>query len=243
VELQLGFAPTPIEVPNLTVPEPDLPSDPDSADSTRIRQVTTISPHQPVAVRPAPAAGPEPTMLRGPRMIAPEGLRPVSPESTMLRPRVQPAVPGTPTSAEPPKRRRGGLIAGIATAAVLAVVATIVIVNIVGTPPEDAAEPLDPTGTALAPPDYPPTPVAVGTPSVGADGTSIVFTWENPDPQDEDEFVWQRTDGAHAGDGRFDTSETNTVVADVAPGSVVCISVWVARDGELSVEPLNLCSS
>jgi hypothetical protein len=79
-----------------------------------------------------------------------------------------------------------------------------------------------------------------GTAVASADGTSVTFTWMNPDPHKGDVFRWQRTDGAAGADQSemSSTAKTQAVVTGVAPGTNVCIDVQVLRDGHLS-DPLD----
>jgi hypothetical protein len=83
--------------------------------------------------------------------------------------------------------------------------------------------------------DTVPTPVdGLATPS--ADGTTVTFTWANPDPQDGDTF-------------RYALSENPTEIKPVAEASFtrdtaagpVCVDAYVARSGKFSVEPLTIC--
>ena len=95
VELELGYSPTGIEVPNLAVASSRPDSDgADPADETRVRQVSTI-----VAQPPAPHAAPQ---ERGPQPPPPSPVRVSSPpnaDSTRLRD-VQPVQAQTPVANE-----------------------------------------------------------------------------------------------------------------------------------------------
>ena len=66
IELELGYSPTGIEVPNLAVAAPQSTQDAgDSADETRLRPVATVV-AQPAPPRPAPQAPPAPPAPRAP---------------------------------------------------------------------------------------------------------------------------------------------------------------------------------
>lgn len=175
VELELGFAPTPIDVPNLLVEETREVDDSDEA--TRLRGVAVVD-AQPVALaRPAAPASPaaDATQLRQAPVVAdPE------PQAgmTVLRPRTMPTTPpptsagaaaapppefapppptvpppptaGTslPAPSPPPTRpRRLGLLLGIVGGAV-AVVAAIVVTAVLLSSGILAAPDPGPTSTA-----------------------------------------------------------------------------------------------
>lgn len=96
VELELGYAATTIEVPNLASVREDATDD--DADATRARSVRSVE-AQPVAPAPAPAAGDDATRARTPRQVdaqpsAPRGADKTIPdEGTVLRSAV-----GAPTA-------------------------------------------------------------------------------------------------------------------------------------------------
>ncbi|MCD2442501.1 serine/threonine protein kinase [Agromyces sp. SYSU K20354] len=76
VELELGYAATSIEVPNLATSR-EAPSDDDAADATRARSVRTVeaqsprsAPIAPVPIAPAPAHDDDRTRPRAPQQIA-----------------------------------------------------------------------------------------------------------------------------------------------------------------------------
>ncbi|MCU1514166.1 MAG: serine/threonine protein kinase [Microbacteriaceae bacterium] len=125
VELELGYAPTTIDVPNLLVEAPSRDGAADDADETQVRGVATIQ-AQPVILPPlmgakgsssplveAPPAPPsaDETQVRGAQRIeaqpvarqptAPAGVADVTPEETVVRRRVQ-AQPGEAETAPPP---------------------------------------------------------------------------------------------------------------------------------------------
>jgi len=88
VEMELGYARTELEVPNLRFDAPERPADDGGADETRVRQVATIE-AQPIAPPPAPAAPTtvDETRVRGtttidaqpPSALAPPVIAPVPP--------------------------------------------------------------------------------------------------------------------------------------------------------------------
>jgi len=138
VELELSYAATPIEVPNLTVPEAQRPAASDPADETRARLVKTIDAQAPAAapVNPAtPPPAPEAAETRMRSTLRIEAQTPVisvPPESTVVRQR--------PTAAEEtetpsvvdaaprrPRRGRGALI-GILIGLVVVIAVVIAVV-------------------------------------------------------------------------------------------------------------------
>jgi hypothetical protein len=243
VELELSYAATPIEVPNLTVPEaPRIGGDP--ADETRARPVTTVAAQAPSA--PAPIVVPTGAEAAETRMRAVPSVdpRPVPPtEHTVVRERPAPETPDSDLEAAPRRARRGmGVLIGVLVGvALIAGVITAVVwgsANL-GTASADPTEaPVDDGGPVVA--AGVPTPVD-GAVTPDASGTSFTFTWANPDPQDGDRFVWWRTDGA-GDDARHPTADPTAVVSGVPAGTNVCIDVSLVRDnGEESGQPLAVC--
>ena len=99
----------------------------------------------------------------------------------------------------------------------------------------------DPEPSATVPPVVVatvPTPQIAGQPAV--DGSTVTFTFTNPEPKDGDVFVWQisnRTDDepTHKAEGNA------VVVTDYAPGSTVCVKVSVLRSGKTSANTYETC--
>jgi hypothetical protein len=242
VELELSYAPTPLDVPGLAVASVDHVDE--GGEATRIRGVTSIPAQRSEVRRPAPpptTAQPDPN----PGDSAPAATvirRPVL-EQTVRRSPEEAVADHEPAEARPSRSRRLVIGAAIAVVVVLGGVGAAIALNPPGDAPED-----DPGDVAEADPggvDDPivastvPTPVleSVGP---GVDVDSVVFTWTNPSPVDGDGYVWQRTDGA-GDDQRRPTSEGTATVADIAAGTTVCIDVYIRRSGELSPEPLSAC--
>ena len=130
VELELSYAATPIEVPNLTVPEGPRETGGDPADETRARAVKTVIAQAPVA--PAPAApthdAGETRLRSAPRVEAQRPVRESAPpESTVIRERPLEADP-EPDAVPVAKRRGRGLLIGVLVGigTVVAVVVAVV---------------------------------------------------------------------------------------------------------------------
>ena len=252
VEMELSYAPTAIDVPNLTVLERahDAESG-DAGDATRIRGVSTVhaQPIAPPATPEAPRQGlADPTVIRRMPTVEPNAPAPAAPDHTVLRPRPAPAAAPTPdVSPDPaadapvggpaPKRKRWPILAGAAGVLVIGGVIAAAVVFA----PTDA----DPTPTPQPSSDI--ITVGVPTPEAGdvtpnADGTGFTFTWSNPDPQDGDRYIWNRSDGPNAGE-KVPTAAETVTVDGVANGSQVCIEVSLRRTtGKQSTEPLEMCN-
>lgn len=239
VELELSYSPTPIDVPNLVVPEPESRPDDDHADATRARSVTTVSAQPVIAPLPRPTAAPPVRPAASPP-IGETVVREAAPEQTVLR--SKPAAPDESASIAPQRRRPWLplLIGGAAVAIVAALVVTLSALGVFAPAADD-----DSTAAPVGGSDAPlvisvvPTPVLSGK-TLSADGTVAEFTWSNPDGEEADTYVWERTDGAGS-DQRVPTSDPIATVTGVTPGTTVCVSVYVRRGGELSAEPLEEC--
>lgn len=256
IELELSYPQTPVDVPNLVVKAPQKadPVDGPDLDETRARSISTVqaqaplpviveqspivpSAAPPVRVSPAqaPAAQVPPTLAR----FKPAA---VLPAETIIRPRTEQQV-SPPQEAAPARKSKAPLIVGllVGLAAVIAVVVTVNLIRLpvpadgrpgVGTP----GSPEDPSAISG---DVVPTPLLVNK---SIDGNLVTFTWSNPEPQDGDSFLWQRTDGPVDGRNVVPTSDPSATIADVEPGSTVCITVDIRRqNGETSANPLEEC--
>jgi hypothetical protein len=257
IELELGYAPTSIEVPNLLVDAPDRDSAHDVADETRARGAVSID-AQPVEVRPAAPSIPpaesdaDPTQLRGatridaqPPIAPPTNAGVVGPGAelpgeTIVRRREPASVPevAAPEAAAEPRSRAGRVVAWV-VGAVAAVIAIAVIVSIVVFGPPGAPNAAE-TPEASQPPvvgESVPTPELV---SKGVEGGVLLFVVSNPAPHDEDVVVWRisnrtETEALHRADGdRFD-------IPDYVEGTTVCVEVSILRSGKTSPNPLEEC--
>jgi serine/threonine protein kinase len=245
IELELGYAPTSIEVPNLLVHAPDRDDADDAADETRARGAVTIE-AQPAA--PAPASPPvvaEPprnddaTLVRGATSIVAQPAASTElPSETVVRRRepATPAAPPPPPPAPEPSRRRvvPWIVGSLAAVIAIAVAVSFIVFGPPGGP--QAGE----TPEASAPPVViasVPTPELV---SKGIEGGVLLFVVSNPDPEDEDAVVWRisnRTEGEalHRADGdRFD-------IPDYVDGTTVCVEISILRSGKTSPKPLEEC--
>jgi len=244
IELELGYAPTTIEVPNLLVEAPTRDGEGDEADETRVRSVATIDaqPAAPAApvFTPPPASAPsndDPTMVRGAKSVIAQPEAPARstelPTETVVRRRELPE-PVEPEPTEKPKRRIAPFVIG---GLALLVAAGVTLALVFGGPVTPGGA--DPSNSPSAPPvllDTVPIPQLV---SATDDGASITFTVKNPKPEDGDQVLWRlaRTDSETPHRVEGDTF----VVPGYTPGNTLCIEVSIVRSGKTSPDPLETC--
>ena len=276
VELELGYSPTGIEVPNMDIAPVLRDEDANNENETRVRSVSTINAQAPAApqaeetrvrnvtyitppVQPptiaqpaAPAATGAPvysgvseeTMVRAPRASAP-----AMPDVAIVAPVAAPPqsfepVTSTPTViADPPKSKRGLVVALISTAVVLvlggAVVAAILTsgdkVRDDGLPSGAPTSAEDPS--AIGGGEVVPQPTAgLATPS--ANGTSVTYTWANSEPMEGDSYRYARSEQPGAA---LPLDEPTVTIDGLSPGQRQCVQVYTYRSGALSA-PLEICS-
>jgi serine/threonine protein kinase len=238
VELELGYAPTTIDVPNILVDAPEREHEADDADATRARSVATIAVQTPPPIHP-PIAVPGPPEAQPSALVESTQIRPPVVEQTVMRPAAPTTVvsPETPTA---PRRRPVGVIIGVLIGLVVVagiVVAAIVLPGVVGKPsPTPSGEAAGGGGGTIDVSSVPDPTKGAATDS--ADGTSVTFTWTNPKPKAGDAFVWEQ---APSTGPPTPTDTAQAVVTGVVPGSKTCISVMVNRDGNTSPNPLQIC--
>jgi len=249
VELELGYSPTAIDVPNLLIEAPHRDGEADDDDATRARTVATIQAQPIVAARPAaPAPTPsndEATMVRGAKSVvaqpkAPERAAAPVPEETVVRRRVvpvddAPAAPVAPVKAG--NRNRLVMWGSIAAAVVIAGAVTAgIVLGGVPAPPTAATSPTPGSGGDAI------VAASIPTPSIGSivpAETTLTFTVVNPDPQDGDEFLWKRFD--RPGDQLRAITGDQIVVDGYTAGQTVCIDVSIKRGTKTSADPLQEC--
>src|SRR5690606_30962493 len=155
VELELNYAPTTIDVPNLIVDDSVRDNAPDDEDATRARGVATIQ-AQPEAFTPPPSdPHADETQVRGATRVEAQPLAPVPTETVVRKPAVaQPeaapqASPELPP--EPPRSKANRLVLWLAgSAGVLIAVAVAVSLMITGVPAPVETEPAEPGGGGAA---------------------------------------------------------------------------------------------
>lgn len=235
VEIELNYAPTAIDVPNLVVPEEPIDRSADE-DATRARSVTTIK---------AQPAAPAPPTVRAASPAAEDTIRKgATPDATVVRPARDTATPNVTDDETGPGRRqrRSGIIVGLAAVAVIAAGAVAF-----------ATGQFSPNGSRESPPaatpngSQPPNLDDIVGPSVqvpalvsvdtDVDG-NIVFTWEATDSATE-QFRWEQTSGGNAVGAP--SADPSAVVPPSVSGAPVCIQVWSVSSGAQSVEALEAC--
>lgn len=239
VELELGYAPTTIDVPNLHIAAPRRDSETDDADATRARTVQAIAiqaPSSAVAIPPGQSSPletsrPESTRLRSPVPV----------EQTVLRPRAAPVEPEPVAAVVAPqttKKNRRRLLIGLLIVVILVVGGVTALVIPKGTPERPVVSQTGDGGSGTIDVSTVPIPVA-GLAVDSADGTSVIFTWKNPKPEAGDRFIWAR---AETPSNNTSTTEATATVTGVVPGSKTCINVSVVRgNGQSSDTPLVVC--
>jgi serine/threonine protein kinase len=259
VEMELGYQPTAIDVPNLIVTAPVSETDgsENDPDATRARGIASIDaqPVAPVDVDRTRARGATPIEAQPvakpvgqPTAAAPAGEQVA--EHTLVRTKPAhalgedapsaehppaPASASQPASAQPRRMRRPAvLISSIAAAVVLVAIVVVAIVLSPGMDPPQAGP--EPSGTpgSSAVIDTLAAPVIADT-AASADGSQVAFVVQNPEPQAGDSFRW-----SSPSDGTQHTvaeDEEATILVDgVSPGAKTCITVVVQRSGKLSNE-------
>lgn len=250
VELELGYAPTTIDVPNLVV-DNSVRGDAidDDEDATRARGVATID-AQPEAPRTLLPPTDDATQVRGAQRIdaQPALAGTEVGGETVVRPRVAveppPSTPSEPTqddsaTADVPRSRANRLVLWLAGAAVLVIAAGVAISIAVGGVPsvseaDPSASPEPGGGSAVI--ATIPTPELV---SVSEQPGALQFVVDNPKPVEGDAFIWRRTDRG-ASEPTRSTADGTFMVEDF-DGSSVCVEVRIVRSGRDSANPLEEC--
>ena len=237
VELELGYAPTTIEVPLLDEDEA-RPDDGGSDDETSLRGVRQVIAQPPLAplsddrVRAhVDAASDDRTRVSSLPLLAPR-------ETSTPPPARTPHELDAPLPA-PTSRRRILLGAIIGVLAVLAIAAVALAIQLGGSAVRPSPTPTATStgGSAIVGPSVP--QAADGTAQPSADGTSVVFGWTNPSAKTGDVYYWAR---AETPADRQATHTTTATVSGIVPGSKVCINVEIGRAGATG-EPLAICTS
>ena len=261
VELELGYAPTTIDVPNLFVEAPQRGQD-DDEDATRARSVATIE-AQPAPVILPPLLGPEhsasplierpaadadETQVRGAQRVEAQPVAPVRssevPAETVVRPRVTTPPPPPPPEApvvapKPPASRRNRVIAIVAVIVVLVIAAAVVIgVVFAGAArqtPKPSASATAGGGSAVI--ETTPTPIVGAAPTLS--NGSVTFSFTNPKPASGDQFHWRISNRGDSEPSHVSATGVITV-ENYATGSTLCVEATIVRDGKES-DPLNSC--
>ena len=252
VELELGYSPTTIDVPNLHIEAPSRQGQEGDADETRARSVATIQ-AQPVLPPPVSVPGPSPaasideTQVRGaPRTIA----QPEQAGETIVRRRVTtPVATATATGTPAPEEireyettrkvsRTNKILIGVSGGAVLVIAAVIVAGLALGGNPTESLRPsAKASGGDSAIVETVPVPTLAGVPVVT--GTDLIFTVTNPKPKAGDSFRW-RVSNRGNDEALHQSADGVVTVPGYAADTTICVEVTVARAGKLS-NPLEAC--
>ncbi|MET0789323.1 MAG: serine/threonine-protein kinase [Cellulomonas sp.] len=245
VEADLRLPITPLDLTDQPDAGPvrDLPAaSPDAGreDATRLRSIVTVAPadRDPVGA-PAPGAD-EPTRQRGVVSVPPQAPAATAPVF------VAPPEPEVLEATEPVGRGRTRVVAGVVSGVV--VLAAIVAIGAAALRDGDAPDDGQPTSTDFTQ-DAEPTSIGEPVPAphslLGtrqADG-SVVFTWENPAPQDGDRYLWGVLQATGEPQLAVVDEPTVTVLADQAAAGQVCIEVAIVRaDRRVSADPAEGCA-
>lgn len=249
VELELGYAPTTIDVPNLLIDAPSRDGQADDADETRARSVTSIQaqplvPKLPEAFTPPPtvAASADETQLRGAQKVI---AQPEPPSETVLRRRVTtPVEPTEPEGPAEPVESTGGLsrlnkiLIGVSSAVVVLIAAAVVIGMVAsGSPGGEKTPTPKADGDQSAVVATTPTPTLASPPTV--DGANVVFAATNPKPKKGDSFLWRISNRGN-GEALHPSSGGTITVPGYTAGSTMCVEISVVRSGKSS-DPLEAC--
>lgn len=213
-------------------------------DATRLRSIVSVAPAAPGEqagpADPVPPGADEPTRHRGVTAVAPD-----APPSRSGPVFVAPPEPVAPEAAETAGRSRARLVAGIVSGVV--VLAAVVAIGAAalrsgdtpggGPSSTDFTQDADPTGIAE------PVPAPHSLQGTRQPDGSVVFTWENPDPQDGDHYLWGVLQATGEPQLALVDVATVTVPADQAAAAQVCVEVAIVRaDRRVSDDPAQGCT-
>ncbi|WP_199425041.1 serine/threonine-protein kinase [Actinotalea solisilvae] len=260
VEAELMLPLTPLDLPEEVAPPTADAEDPADAQATRLRPVQSVSPDGPASPQPTSGApvvagipGPAPQF---PRQAPPGPLGATAPgpdEPWRPDPAAAAGPPQGPTGGtgvpehwqapaapepepEPAPRRAGRVVAGSLGAVV--VVGALVAGGLLAFRPDAEPEP-----TATPTPSMPAiraVPAPAELEGALRDGAAV-FTWENPDPEEGDSYLWGLS--LAGTEPQLELVDTETVtVTEVVPGEQLCIEVSIVRtDGRFSTNPAVAC--
>ncbi len=247
VEIELDYAPTTIDVPNLVVPDVAIDRSTDD-DATRARAVRTISaqtaPPAAAPSAPAPAAPPSDPAAAVPPVDA-TVVRGAAPAETVVRRPAQPASTDDAAPVEPGPSRRSGRVVLAAVIGVLVLGGFIGGIAIAFSGQTDGGD--DPAAPIAANPDEPEDlddiggvsaePPTVISAEPQGDG-SVLFTWQPAGEVAPDSYRWQQISG---GDAVSAPSPETTALVSSQSGARVCIQIWSIVEGAQSLVPTEAC--
>ncbi|MDF2442930.1 MAG: hypothetical protein JWR01_1133 [Subtercola sp.] len=239
VQLELSLSVTPADVLDDALPA-QVEHDEDDGN-TRIRGIVTIDPVAPAAPAPtlsAPAPSVPTLPVLAPSVPAPTNARgPAAPpvEETVRR---QPQPDRGDSLPEAPARRtRIPLLIGGAALLVVVIVLGIVFALNAGSGSPAAQV----TSTADAPVDIQPAERVPAVSGIAAETTAagVVFTWQNPKPEDGDVFLWGTvTPGVEP---KLASVAEPTITVPAPASGQVCIEVVIRRTDGRASDPVTKC--
>lgn len=258
VEADLRLPVTPLELaydPHAPAPTPPARST-EYEDATRVRPVLSIAPEAPevpAAAPAAPALGPAapppaaPAPVAPPRTAGTDGAD--APADATAASDVDAVglvvAPERPAPTEPDERPASGRRTGTVAAVVAGVVVLGAVAGVTAAALDQRPQqpgPGDEFSVAPTLVEAVPAPRAL-TGQRQADG-SVVFSWENPDPQPGDQYEWALRRASGAQEPALVPATSVTVPASDAGDAEVCIEVSIVRaDRRLSTAPAQGCAS
>ncbi|RFA17398.1 hypothetical protein B7R22_00565 [Subtercola boreus] len=264
VQLELSLSVTPADVLDDALPA-QVEEDEDDGN-TRIRGIVTIDPVAPATTRApiAPAAPvtpaqpqPQPTLEQtverrgavptvgspfgsapGPAVgRAPAAMAPAPTVEETVRRDQQPGGAGAPLPEAPARRSRLPLLVGGAALLVVVIVLGIVFaLNAGGGSPAAQV-----TSSADAPVDIQPAERVPAVSGIAAQTSAagIVFTWQNPKPEDGDVFLWGTVSPGL--EPKLAPVTDPTVTVPAAASGQVCIEVIIRRTDGRASDPVTKC--
>ena len=226
VEAALRLPVTPLDLPDAPLTPWGETGEPgDDEDATRLRGIVLPGPPQ-VVGGPEDATRARSVVVGRPTLVPPAAPPP-------------PAPVGVPDGPAP--RRGARATAVVAGLVVVAAVVGVLVATLGGADGGGAVGPTDDLAAPSAPAGAPvPAPHSLdGTRA--ADG-SVTFTWQNPDPQDGDRYLWGVLTATGEPTLELVDDERATVPADQATGEV-CIQVSIVRaDRSSTARPAQGCA-
>lgn len=260
VELELGYSPTGIDLPNLGEHELHRPAD-GGADETRMRPIQAVEAQPREAPKPITALPPAASVAPAPADADPTRLRGIVPlvgdlptasapplGETIIRPKrvasetdAAAAAPDTRAPEAEPTSKRNAILLAI-TGGIVVVGIVIALIAVFSPRSKPTPEPTTKAATdgggglpvQVVPDPKPANPAT----TVSSDGKHVTFHWVNPTPQKGDEYHW------YVDATNIDVQTTTKTQATVAvtPGQETCIFVKVLRAGRESTNPLRECT-
>ncbi|MBF0686906.1 MAG: serine/threonine protein kinase [Cellulomonas sp.] len=227
VEAALRLPVTPLDLPD-EAPAPSGFAPTDDEDATRLRGISLPAPLQVRGGDDEDATRARAVVVGRPTLVPPAAPAPV------------PAPAGTPDG---PEVRRGGRVgAVVAGVVVVTAVGAVLVASLGGADPVPPGVPSDTFAPAQTGPAAAPVPAPHSLDGTRAADGSVTFTWQNPDPQDGDRYLWGVLTATGEPTLVLVDDERVTVPAEQATGEV-CIEVSIVRaDRSRSARPAQGCA-